>query len=138
MARDLNHVTVVGRIGNDIEVKQTKNGVEVVDFSVANNRDYGDTKRVNWIRCRAYKGLAKMMGQYVKKGTRVGLSGELTVDRWQDDKQVWHERTYILVDEFEFLDGGKSDDTDSKAKSNSGEQSYRYEEYEEYDPSLEF
>lgn len=138
MARDLNKWTGVGRVGSDVELKQTKNGVDAVDFSIANNRDYADTKRVNWIRCRAYKGLAKMMSQYVKKGMRVGISGEITVDKWQDDKKEWHERTYVLVDEFEFLDGGKSDDADSKSKGNSGEQSYRYEEYEEYDPSVEF
>jgi single-strand DNA-binding protein len=140
MARDLNHAYVVGRIGNDIEVKQTKNGVDVVDFTLANNRDYGDNTRVNWVRCRAYKGLATMMGQYVKKGIRVGVSGELTVDRWQDPDGNWKERTYILVNEFQFLDANKSDNSSSKQDAPK-QQQYRekvYESYEPYDYENEF
>ena len=140
MARDLNHGIIVGRIANDIEVKQTKNGVEVVDFTIANNRDYGDNERVNWIRCRAYKKLATMMGQYVKKGIRVGVGGEWTVDRWQDDTGAYRERAYLLVNDFQFLDSNKSENTGStytpaasQKPANTRAAAPQYESYEPYD-----
>jgi len=62
--RDINQWTGVGRLGKKPELKETVNKVPVVDFSIANSRDYKDrdgneVKRTNWINCRAYKGLAE-------------------------------------------------------------------------------
>ena len=116
--RNTNTVTLVGRLGSKPELKQTANGVAVVDFSIANNRDFGETKRVNWISCRAYKGLAETICKYLDAGSRIGVTGELTVDSWEDKESGnQRSRTYVLVTEMEFLSSKPS----TEASSSSGD-----------------
>ena len=115
--RDLNQVTIVGRFGKDPELKQTVNKVTVVDFSLANSRDYRDregneVKRTNWIACRAYKGLAETICNFLRRGSKVGIIGELTVDEWEDKntgEKKW--KTYVLVTELQFLDNKSSNES---------------------------
>ena len=132
--RDINQVTVVGRLGKNPELKETANKVSVVDFSIANSRDYkdrdgNDVKRTNWINCRAYKGLAETICNYLHKGSRVGFIGELTVDEWEDKttgEKRW--KTYVLVTELQFLDNKSSDDSNNSSSS-SNQKSTQYEPY---------
>lgn len=133
--RDLNTVSVVGRFGRDPELKETVNKVPVVDFSIANSRDYKDrdgneVKRTNWIPCRAYKGLAETICNFLHKGSRVGVIGELTVDEWEDKntgEKKW--KTYILVTELQFLDSKSSGESSSTSSSDSSPTAASYEPY---------
>lgn len=133
--RDINQVTVVGRFGKDPELKETANKVSVVDFSIANSRDYkdrdgNDVKRTNWINCRAYKGLAETICTYLHKGSKVGLIGELTVDEWEDKntgEKKW--KTYVLVTELQFLDSKSSNESSSDSSNATASQPAQYEPY---------
>lgn len=137
--RNTNSITIAGRIGKKPELKETVNKVPVVDFSIANHRDYKDrngnkVERVNWINCRAYKGLAETICKWQDKGSKLAITGELTVDEWEDKttgEKKW--RTYVLVTEAEFL-GGKSDSNfeDTSSNSNQVEQQYTSVPYEPY------
>ena len=132
--RDINQITLVGRFGKKPELKETVNKVPVVDFSIANSRDYKDrdgneVKRTNWVNCRAYKGLAETICTYLDRGSRVGIVGELTVDEWEDKttgEKKW--KTYVLVTELEFLDSKK----DSEARALSSSQQDSQPQYEPY------
>ncbi len=144
MARNLNHVTLIGRLGRDPELKQTKNGVNTVDFSIANQRDSGDNERVNWISCRAYKKTAELICNYCTKGKKILVEGEIWNDQWEKNGEK-SSRTYVLVTNIEFIDGGKSSDAGNgpvgntfTPKDNGGYSDEVYESYGEYDPSEEF
>lgn len=80
----MNIFTFTGNLGKDAEVRHTAGGTVVCSFSVAVTSGYGDKKQTSWIDCalfgkRAEGGLVP----FLKKGTKVGISGELTVNKWQ-------------------------------------------------------
>lgn len=138
VARDLNIVTINGRLGNEPELKKTTNDLSVVEFRVANNRDYKSNgevvKRVNWITCRAYAGLAETICNYLKKGAKVNLVGELREDSWTADDGTMRSRTYILVTEMNFLEPRNSEQSEQPAQKPNGKpatQNYSY--YDNYD-----
>lgn len=113
MAKNFNVVTIIGQATSDVELKSTSNGKAVADFSIANNRDFGETKRVNFIRCRAYGPLAeKVIVPYVKKGTKVLVNGELCVDQYEKDGKTTS-YTYVLVTDIELLSAKKAEESTS-------------------------
>ena len=133
MARDLNNCTLVVRLGKDPKESKTKNGVIVAEFSGANNRDYGETERCNWINFRAYRGLAETILKYLKQGSKVAVTGELTVDQWKDDSGNLQSRAYILATEVQFLDSKNEEGSSQKKESNQGvQQQYNNKSYRSY------
>lgn len=116
--RNLNYAILIGRLGKDPELKETKNKIKVTDFSICNNRDYrdkdgNDVQRPNWVQCRAYAGLAETICKYLHKGSKISVSGEITVDSWEGEDGKMNSRTYILVTEMEMLD--KKEDSGEKS-----------------------
>ena len=117
--KNTNVVILTGRIGQDPELKETKNGQKQVMFSLAVNEDYKDqngneVKQVNWVPCTIYGALAETFAKYKKKGDLITIQGSLVV-RDGEDKDG-NKRTYISVrvKENEWF-GSKSDGGSSNA-----------------------
>lgn len=72
----MNFVILSGRIGQDIEVKQTQNGKSYARFSIAVNTGYGDNKRTSWLPCTVWGKSADAMARWCKKGTLVNINAE--------------------------------------------------------------
>lgn len=72
----MNFVILSGRIGQDIEVKQTQNGKSYARFSIAVNTGYGDNKRTSWLPCTVWGKSAEAMAKWCKKGTLVNINAE--------------------------------------------------------------
>ena len=84
-----NVFSFTGRIGRDAERKVTQGGQALLCFPVANDAGYGDHKTTNWLNCqiwgkRADGGLADLL----TKGTKVFISGELTLRPWDNKDGV--------------------------------------------------
>jgi len=97
MAGSLNKVLLIGRLGNDPEIRTTQDGRSVVSFSLATSDTWRDKntnerkERTEWHRVVIFnEGLSKVVEQYVKKGSRVYLEGQLQTRKWQD--QLGQER----------------------------------------------
>lgn len=138
MARDLNDVKVIGRLGRDLELKQTSTGKNYVLFSVANNQDFKDTKRTFWIDCKAWDPIASLMAKYMSKGSSALFEGQLVPEEWEQNGEK-HKRQVFLVTNVQFLSKGSGSDSQNASGGTftpSVEQ--EYEEYGEYDPSEEF
>lgn len=75
---DLNNYSFTGRLGADAEVRYTSSGTAVWSARIAVGYGYGDNKGTNWVTVKAFgkraEGLAKLE---LKKGTQIGVSGEL-------------------------------------------------------------
>jgi single-strand DNA-binding protein len=112
---DLNSVSIVGRLTKAPEMKYTKTGTAVTAFSLANNKtfNYEGTKKetVSYFKCNAWGGLGEMIAKHCQKGARVGVHGRLNENRYEDADGKWHSRIEIIVDEFQFLDSRKSDNS---------------------------
>lgn len=98
----MNIVTITGRLGADVELRQTQQGVSVATFSLAVSRPRTkDT--TDWINCVAWRQSAEFMSRYTKKGDMVAVVGMLTTRKYED-KQGNNRVVYeVLCDRVESL-----------------------------------
>jgi single-strand DNA-binding protein len=89
MAKSVNKVILVGNLGQDPEVKYTPSGVPVGRLSLATNERFKDKNdqwqdRTEWHSVVAWQRLAEIVGEYVRKGTKLYIEGKLQTTSWQD------------------------------------------------------
>ncbi|HEV3316788.1 MAG TPA: single-stranded DNA-binding protein [Candidatus Angelobacter sp.] len=89
MAKSLNKVMLIGNLGKDPEVKFTPGGTAVAKFSLATNERFKDKAgewqdRTEWHNIVAWQRLAEIVGEYVKKGSKVYIEGRLQTSSWED------------------------------------------------------
>ena len=89
MAKSVNRVILVGNVGQDPEVKYTPSGVPVAKFSLATNEKFKDKNeqwqdRTEWHGIVAWQRLAEIVGEYVRKGTKLYVEGKLQTSSWED------------------------------------------------------
>ena len=109
MAKDLNKAMLIGRLGQDPELKYTQSGVAVVSFSVATGLKWKDQEgnlqeRTEWHNIKAWRGLAETCSNYLKKGSKVYIEGRLETSNWEDENKKKHYKTEIVIDELIMLD----------------------------------
>lgn len=83
----LNHITLMGRIGTDIELRKTGSGVSVASFTMAVDRDFksgGGEKETDWVDCVAWRQTGEFIDKYFAKGRMIVVSGRLQIRNWQD------------------------------------------------------
>lgn len=73
----MNNVTLVGNLGADPESIQTQSGKSMVSFSVATSDGWGEKKKTNWHRCKAFGAVADIVSKYAKKGDKIAVSGSI-------------------------------------------------------------
>ena len=118
MARSgINKVILVGNLGQDPEVKYTAGGAAVTTLSLATSeswkdKDSGqDQERTEWHRVVLWRRLAEIAGEYLKKGSKVYIEGQLQTRKWEQDGQTRY-TTEVIGRDMQFLDsrGGGSQD----------------------------
>lgn len=108
----INKVILMGRITQNLEVKQTPSGVSVLSFTVAVQRSYakqGEERQTDFINCVAWKNQAEFVGKYFKKGRMIALEGNLRTRTYDDKNGTKHYVTEVYVDSVSFT-GEKADD----------------------------
>lgn len=110
MARDLNKVMVIGRLGRDPEMRYTPGGSPVTTFSVAASRQWKDGNGENreeteWFNVVVWNKLAEICKEYLRKASRVYIEGRLQTRQWQDQDGQSHYRTEIIASDMIILDG---------------------------------
>ncbi|MGI9628051.1 MAG: single-stranded DNA-binding protein [Longimicrobiales bacterium] len=88
MSRSINHITLVGHVGRDPEVRSTGEGAKVANISVATNwRTRGDEpeERTDWHRVNFWGRMAQIAEDFVSKGDRVFIEGHLSYDSYERD-----------------------------------------------------
>lgn len=81
--KEVNQVTVVGRVGQDPELRYFESGNSLATFSVAVNRPTKN-KETDWFDIKLWGRQAEIAGEYVRKGSLVGIIGQLDFDSWND------------------------------------------------------
>jgi single-strand DNA-binding protein len=140
MAGSVNKVILVGNLGADPEIRRTQDGRPIVNLRVATTDSWRDKgsgerkERTEWHRVVIFsEGLAKVAEQYLKKGSRVYLEGQLQTRKWQDQGGQDRYSTEVVLQNFSsqmvLLDGrpgagggggGYPDDNGSDFGSSSG------------------
>lgn len=107
MSNDLNQCQFIGRLGNDPETKFLPSGDAVTNISIACGWKGKEKEGTEWIRVVAFGKLAEIMGEYLRKGSQVYISGSMRTRSWDKDGQK-HYSTEIVADKMQML-GGKQD-----------------------------
>lgn len=110
-----NSTTFIGNVTKDPEMKMTPKGTAIASFGIAVNEKRKDASGNSvddtlFLTCEAYGKLAEIIGNYVKKGNPILVSGRLKIDKWEKDGQR-HERVKIVVGDMQLLGGGKREET---------------------------
>lgn len=83
----LNSVCVMGRIGQDLQIRTTESGKSLLGFSIACDSDVkreDGGKDVTWIDCTAWTGTAEFIANYFRKGSMIAITGKLQTRQWTD------------------------------------------------------
>jgi single-strand DNA-binding protein len=121
MARSVNKAILIGNLGKDPELRYTNSGVAVATFSLATNESWRDPEgnlqeRTQWHNIVAWRKLAEICGEYLKKGSKVYLEGRLQYRNYDDKNGVKRYVTEIVMDEMVMLDAkGSGPSTESAA-----------------------
>lgn len=101
----LNKAIIMGRITHDLELKQTPNGISVLSFSVAVERNYakqGEERQADFIDCVAWRQSAEFISKYFGKGRMIALEGEIQTRTYQDKDGNNRKVTEIVVSQASF------------------------------------
>lgn len=104
----LNKITLIGRLGQDPEMRQTQKGGSICNLRIATNESYIDhdgnkIERTEWHTVVAYQKLADTCNRFLGKGSLVYVEGALTTQKWQDKEGNTRYTTKILARRVLFL-----------------------------------
>jgi single-strand DNA-binding protein len=111
MANSINQVTLLGRLGKDAELRSTQSGKQVLNWSMATSEQWKDDKgqkqeRTEWHNCVMWGNYAAAVAQYMTKGKRLHVTGQLQTRKWTDKNGQDRYTTEINARELVLLDGG--------------------------------
>lgn len=111
MARGVNKVILVGNLGADPEVRYTKAGNAVANISVATSEQWKDKQtgqpqeRTEWHRVVMFNRLGEIAGEYLRKGAKVYIEGQIRTRKWQNQSGEDQYTTEVVAKEMQMLDG---------------------------------
>ncbi|MGY3615372.1 single-stranded DNA-binding protein [Bradyrhizobium sp. USDA 10063] len=107
MAGSVNKVILVGNLGKDPEIRRTQDGRPIANLSVATSETWRDRatgerkEKTEWHRVVIFnEGLAKVAEQYLKKGAKVYIEGQLQTRKWTDQSGVEKYSTEVVLQGF--------------------------------------
>ena len=124
MAGSLNKVMLIGNLGNDPEVRSTQDGRSLCTFSIATTESWKDKNsgerrdKTEWHRIVIFnEGLVRIAEQYLKKGSKVFLEGQLQTRKWEDKDGIEKYTTEVVLQgfnsTFKMLDNRNSGSVDN-------------------------
>ena len=106
----VNRVFLIGRLGRDPEIRHTASGSAVANFSVATDERWTDSEgnrqtRTEWHNIVAWRKLAEICGQYLRKGRLVFIEGRIQTREWDDRDGNKRRTTEIIASNMQMLEG---------------------------------
>ncbi len=116
-SRSVNKVILIGNLGGDPELRHTASNVPVVNFTVATNESWVNKEgvkeeRTEWHRVVAWRRLAEICHEYLRKGSQIYLEGKLQTRNWEDQSGQKRYMTEVIADEMVIL-GSRGGDAGS-------------------------
>lgn len=101
----MNTATIIGRAGQDAEIKYFESGKVKTTFSLAVNRYDSKTKTEvpDWFNIEVWDKQAEFAGEYVKKGREVAVDGRISISKWTDQTGEERERFLIVANQIRLL-----------------------------------
>lgn len=133
----LNHITLMGRLTRDPELRYTQAGTPVASFSLAVERDFssrdGGERQTDFIDCVAWRQTGEFVSKYFSKGNMAAVSGRLQIRDWVDRDNNKRRSAEVVVDNVYFCESKKS--RESSENSSGYQSSAPASGFSEYDSS---
>ncbi len=136
----LNHITIMGRLTRDPELRRTGSGIAVASFTVAVDRDFGGRdggeKETDFIDCVAWRQTGEFVSKYFTKGRMIVVSGRLQIRSWTDKDGNKRRTAEVVADNCYFGDSKRDSEGGSSYGGNTyGGNSYGANTYSAPTPS---
>lgn len=115
----LNHVSIMGRLARDPELRTTTSGKSVVSFTIAtdrNRKDANGQNQTDWIRMTAWEKTAEFICKYFQKGSMIAIDGRLQSKTYQDKNGTNRTDMEVVVEEVNFVGAKSASNADSNAQ----------------------
>lgn len=131
MTRGLNKVMLIGRLGQDPEMRYTPSGKPLTKFQMAVNRSWtsADNEKkteTEWFTIVSWGKLAEICNQYLKKGRQIYIEGRLHTRSWKDDGGTNHSTVEVIAQEMLMLGGSMEEDVLAQPKESTPEDDYPF------------
>ena len=124
----LNHITIMGRLTRDPELRRTGSGIAVASFTVAVDRDFGGRdggeKETDFIDCVAWRQTGEFVSKYFTKGRMIVVSGRLQIRSWTDKDGNKRRTAEVVADNCYFGDSKREAEGGSYGGNTYGGNSY--------------
>ena len=125
----LNHITIMGRLTRDPELRYTQSQTPVASFTLAVDRDFGGRdggeKQTDFIDCVAWRQTAEFVSKYFQKGSMAVVSGRLQIRDWTDRDGGKRRSAEVVVDNIYFGESRRRDGGDTRSSND-----YHYDSYQ--------
>ena len=109
----LNHITIMGRLTRDPELRRTGSGIAVASFTLAVDRDFspkdGGERETDFIDCVAWRQTGEFVSKYFTKGRMAVVSGRLQIRNWNDKDGNKRRSAEVVADNVYFGDSKRDD-----------------------------
>ena len=124
----LNHITIMGRLTRDPELRRTGSGIAVASFTVAVDRDFGGRdggeRETDFIDCVAWRQTGEFVSKYFTKGSMIVVSGRLQIRGWTDKEGNKRRSAEVVADNVYFGESKRSSESGSAYGGRDGGNSY--------------
>ena len=113
----LNHITIMGRLNRDPELRRTGSGIAVASFTVAVDRDFGGRdggeRETDFIDCVAWRQTGEFVSKYFTKGSMIVVSGRLQIRSWTDKDGNKRRTAEVVADNVYFGESKRNSEGNS-------------------------
>ncbi|PIQ28642.1 single-stranded DNA-binding protein [bacterium (Candidatus Blackallbacteria) CG17_big_fil_post_rev_8_21_14_2_50_48_46] len=108
-----NQIVVIGRAGNNVsdDMRHTQSGTAIAEVRLAVNRTTKDASGnpiTDWISCKFWDKQAERLGEFVKKGDLISVTGALRVDNWESPQGEKRQKYYVHGENFQMLESRRA------------------------------
>lgn len=133
----VNKVILIGNLGQDPEIRYMPNGKAVANLSIATSESWNDQQgqkqeKTEWHRITAYDKLAEIIGEYVKKGSKIYVEGKLQTRKWQDQQGQDRYTTEVIINQMQMLDGKRDGGNGGQQQQQQQQQAQRQPQQQQY------
>jgi len=130
----INKVTLLGRLGQDPELKYTPNGIAVCSFTLATSDKWSDKngqkqERTEWHNIIVWGKLGELCDQYLKKGRQIYLEGSNQTRSWDDKNGQKRYKTEVITKTIQFLESNNTDAKNNEKQNAEHDSSFHNEAY---------
>lgn len=119
----LNHITLMGRLTRDPELRRTGSGTAVASFTLAVDRDYkseGGERECDFIDCVAWRQSGEFVSKYFCKGRMAVVEGRLQIRSWTDKDGIKRRSAEVITEHIYFGDSKKKEESEGGSYGNFG------------------